>query len=59
MIKDYKPGFTEERTDYYLLFYVDRSGGLAFPCDENGNLLQKNNYNPDGSLIRVIKPSDE
>ena len=39
MIKDYKPAYTEGSTDYYLLFYTDRSGGLAFPCDESGNLL--------------------
>ncbi len=30
-----------------------------YDYDENGNLLQQNNYNPDGTLIRVIKPSDE
>ena len=30
-----------------------------YDYDENGNLLQQNNYNPDDTLIRVIKPSDE
>ena len=38
MIKDYKPSEIEERTDYYLLFYFEYGGGLAFPCDKNGKV---------------------
>ncbi len=39
MIKDYIPSRKEPRTSYKLLFYTDASGGYAFDCDENGNLL--------------------
>ena len=59
---------------YYLTYYDDEGketgydtynadGSMAmysrYDYDENGSLLQQNNYNPDGTLIRVIKPSDE
>ena len=37
-MKDYKPSWTEEFIEYRLIFYTDRSGGLSFPCDENGNV---------------------
>ena len=36
MMKDYKPSWDEEIVEYELQFFVDRSGGFAFPCDENG-----------------------
>ena len=38
MMKDYKPSERVEVTEYELLFYVDSSGGLGFPCDEVGNV---------------------
>ena len=38
MIKDYKESWVEEITEYELVFYVERGGGCAFPCDENGNV---------------------
>ena len=38
MIKDYKPSEIEEIVEYELVFYVERGGGLGFPCDENGNV---------------------
>ena len=38
MIRDYKPSWSEEIEIYSLCFYRDRDGGLAFPCDENGNV---------------------
>ena len=59
---------------YYLTYYDDEGketgydtynadGSMAmysrYDYDENGSLLQQNNYNPDSTLIRVIKPSDE
>ena len=39
MIKDYKDSWVEEIEEYNLLFYTDRSGGLSFPCDKDGNIL--------------------
>lgn len=44
MIKDFKPSERVTKTDYELLFYVDRTGGYAFPCDENGNITPDKNY---------------
>lgn len=38
MIRDFKESYIEEQTEYNLLFYTDRCGGLAFPCDENGHV---------------------
>ena len=38
MIKDFKPSERVTKTEYEILFYVDSSGGYAFPCDENGNV---------------------
>ena len=45
-MKDYKPGERVETVEYELLFYVERGGGLAFPCDENGNVDVENMYPP-------------
>ena len=44
-MKDYKPSEQVEITEYELLFYVDSSGGLGFPCDENGT-VDIGNLNP-------------
>ena len=38
MIKDFSPSEVVTKTEYELLFYIDSSGGYAFPCDENGNV---------------------
>ena len=39
MIKEYTPSKHMEETVYKIQFYSDASGGFAFDCDENGNLL--------------------
>ena len=46
MIKDYREPWTEEIVEYELIFYVDRTGGLAFPCDEKGNVNRNDLMEP-------------
>ena len=46
MIKDYQPSYPEEIVEYRLIFYKDRSGGLAFPCDEHGNVDKSKLFEP-------------
>jgi hypothetical protein len=46
MIQDYKPSYTEECEEYSLLFYVDRTGGLSFPCDKEGKVDMKSLQEP-------------
>ena len=38
MIKDYKPSFVEEITEYRLAFNTEPGCGLSFPCDKDGNV---------------------
>jgi len=42
-------------------FYADGTmfGYWRSEYDQNGNLLQEKHYNPDGTLVEVLKPSDE
>lgn len=37
-LKDMTPRDRVYETCYELRFFVDRGGGLAFPCDEKGNI---------------------
>ena len=37
-MKDYKPAYVEEKTEYELVFYTERGSGLGFPCDESGKV---------------------
>lgn len=39
MINNHKRGEWREEVRYALMFYVDRYGGYAFPCDKDGNVL--------------------
>ena len=39
MINNFKRGEWVDETTYELQFYYDASGGFAFPCDKEGNLL--------------------
>lgn len=43
MIRNFKRGEYETRVTYELTFYRDRSGGYAFPCDENGKVPESLN----------------
>lgn len=38
MINKYERARYETLADYELLFYVDETGGYAFPCDERGQV---------------------
>lgn len=46
MINNFKRGEYVEKTYYELRFYRDASGGFAFPCDKEGNLIIDHNTNP-------------
>ena len=37
MLRDFTVGEIKTDTYYRVEFFIDRSGGLSFPCDENGN----------------------
>ena len=43
MIQNYVPSEWKTDTYYRAEFFVDRSGGLSFPCDENGKILDSLN----------------
>ena len=44
MIANYFPSHDIEITEREIRFFVDSSGGLAFPCDEQGNPIFYNQY---------------
>jgi len=46
MIDNFKRGELVEQETYEVRFYRDASGGFAFPCDKNGNLIVTENTNP-------------
>ena len=46
MINNFKRGKWVETVSYEVRFYFDSTGGFAFPCDENGNLLTNKIKNP-------------
>ena len=39
MLKNYVPAEYHTITEYEVRFFVDNCGGMAFPCDKDGNIL--------------------
>ena len=40
MLKDMTPRERKYETQYEIRFFYDKTGGFAFPCDENGKIFK-------------------